>query len=59
MDMKDLDLNKVVKALPPQSISVEVLMEKYAKGGDRSIDDVRHRVASSLAVASIPPRARS
>jgi hypothetical protein len=34
-------------ALPPQPISEEVLLEKYAKGGERTIDDVRRRVARS------------
>ena len=48
MDMKDLDWNKAAKPLPPQAISVEVLLEKYAKGEDQSIDDVRRRVAKAL-----------
>src|SRR5690554_1077276 len=33
----------------PQDISIEVLIEKYAKGGEKSIDEVRTRVASALA----------
>ena len=36
-------------ALPPQSISEEVLIEKYAKGDERSVDDVWRRVALALA----------
>ncbi|AZG14105.1 adenosylcobalamin-dependent ribonucleoside-diphosphate reductase [Cupriavidus pauculus] len=36
-------------ALVPQDISIEVLQEKYAKGEERSIDDVRRRVARALA----------
>nr|WP_315596646.1 adenosylcobalamin-dependent ribonucleoside-diphosphate reductase [uncultured Cupriavidus sp.] len=36
-------------ALVPQDISIEVLQEKYAKGEERSIDDVRRRVAHALA----------
>jgi ribonucleoside-diphosphate reductase alpha chain len=36
-------------SLPAQAISEEVLIEKYAKGGERSIDEVRQRVARALA----------
>lgn len=35
--------------LPPQPISREVLLEKYAKGDEGSIDQVRQRVARALA----------
>ncbi|HEV7915341.1 MAG TPA: adenosylcobalamin-dependent ribonucleoside-diphosphate reductase [Albitalea sp.] len=43
-----------VTALPPQPISDEVLREKYAKGDERSADDVRRRVAHALAQAEAP-----
>ncbi len=36
-------------ALPAQAISTEVLREKYAKGDERTADDVRARVAHALA----------
>ncbi|MBT9599247.1 MAG: ribonucleoside-diphosphate reductase, adenosylcobalamin-dependent [Vitreoscilla sp.] len=40
--------------LPPQDISAEVLVEKYAKGGENTIDEVRTRVARALAAAEAP-----
>ncbi|HET9643813.1 MAG TPA: ribonucleotide reductase N-terminal alpha domain-containing protein, partial [Burkholderiaceae bacterium] len=42
-----------IAALPPQPISQEVLREKYAKGDERSAEDVRRRVARALAEAEI------
>jgi ribonucleoside-diphosphate reductase alpha chain len=38
-------------SLPPQPISAEVLAEKYAKGDETTLDDVRARVARALAAA--------
>ncbi len=40
--------------LAEQPISREVLLEKYAKGDERSIDDVRARVARALASVEAP-----
>jgi ribonucleoside-diphosphate reductase alpha chain len=40
--------------LSAQPISEEVLREKYAKGDERSIDDVRRRVARAAAQAEAP-----
>ena len=40
--------------MPPQSISEEVLLEKYAKGGEQTIDAVRRRVARALAAVEAP-----
>ena len=37
------------KTPPPQDISAEVLMEKYAKGGESTVQDVQRRVARALA----------
>jgi ribonucleoside-diphosphate reductase alpha chain len=42
--------------LPAQPISAEVLAEKYAKGDERTLEDVRRRVARALAAAE--PEAR-
>ena len=44
-------------SLPPQSISEEVLLEKYAKGGEQNVDAVRRRVARALAAVE-PPKQR-
>ncbi len=41
-------------ALPPQAISEEVLLEKYAKGGERTVEAVRRRVARALAAIEAP-----
>jgi ribonucleoside-diphosphate reductase alpha chain len=41
-------------ALPAQDISAEVLLEKYAKGEERSLDELRERVAQALAEAEAP-----
>lgn len=43
-------------ALPAQPISAEVLLEKYAKGDERTVTDVRRRVARALAQAEAPDR---
>lgn len=41
-------------SLQPQVISTEVLIEKYAKNGETSIDQVRERVATALAKQEEP-----
>src|SRR5258708_37726189 len=45
--------------LAPQVISGEVLLEKYAKGDERTIDDVRRRVARALAMVESPEKRAS
>ncbi len=42
------------KSLPEQPISQEVLIEKYAKGDEQSIEAVRARVARALASVEAP-----
>ena len=49
--MKLNDLPSSIAQLSPQVISVDVLLEKYAKGDETTIDDVQQRVARALAQA--------
>ena len=41
--------------LPAQQVSIDVLLEKYAKDGERSIEEVRRRVARALAAVEADP----
>jgi len=41
-------------SLPAQDISAEVLQEKYAKGEEKTLDELRLRVARALAEAEAP-----
>src|ERR1700743_774093 len=52
----DRDDASAPAARPPQDISVEVLLEKYAKDDEKDLHDVRARVARALAQAEAPDR---
>ena len=49
IDIKENSPPKTVVTLPEQAICDEVLVEKYAKGNERTVHDVRLRVARALA----------
>ena len=42
-------------SIPPQQVSIDVLLEKYAKGSEQTVDDVRRRVARALAAVEADP----
>jgi ribonucleoside-diphosphate reductase alpha chain len=49
----------LVPALQPQAICEDVLLEKYAKGTERTVDEVRRRVARALAAVEAPEKRAS
>ncbi|RZT97753.1 adenosylcobalamin-dependent ribonucleoside-diphosphate reductase [Rivibacter subsaxonicus] len=54
MHQTDQATPRTLHTLPAQDISAEVLLEKYAKGDERSAEDVNQRVARALAQAEQP-----
>ena len=46
----------VAEALPEQEICREALLEKYAKGKERTVEEVRARVARALAAVEAPEK---
>ncbi|MHB8949583.1 MAG: adenosylcobalamin-dependent ribonucleoside-diphosphate reductase [Rhodoferax sp.] len=54
MTQKSPARTKPIHALAPQPISEEVLLEKYAKGSEKTILEVNRRVARALAQVEAP-----
>ena len=50
-----MKLNDSNLALPPQQVTLDVLLEKYAKAGEHTVEDVQHRVARALAAVEREP----
>jgi hypothetical protein len=49
-----MKLDKAQALLDEQPISIDVLLEKYAKGDEKTVDEVRRRVARGLAHVEKP-----
>ncbi|MFC0396836.1 adenosylcobalamin-dependent ribonucleoside-diphosphate reductase [Paraburkholderia rhizosphaerae] len=47
----DNEIPPLAQAIAPQQFSLDVLLEKYAKGDERTADDVYRRVARGVAMA--------
>src|SRR5215471_7438001 len=60
MKLNEVPMSEPLRApeLPPQAICEDVLLEKYAKNDERTVEDVRRRVARALAAVE-RPQARS
>jgi ribonucleoside-diphosphate reductase alpha chain len=50
-----MKLNDSQLAVPAQQVTLDVLLEKYAKADERSVEEVRHRVARALAAVEKEP----
>ncbi len=44
-----MKIENILAALPEQEVSIDVLLEKYAKGDEKTAGDIRARVARALA----------
>jgi ribonucleoside-diphosphate reductase alpha chain len=53
-----MKLNDTRLALPPQQVTLDVLLEKYAKNGEKTAEDLRRRVARALASVEKDPARR-
>ncbi|MCC7546688.1 MAG: adenosylcobalamin-dependent ribonucleoside-diphosphate reductase [Burkholderiales bacterium] len=51
-----MKLNDSILSLPVQQVSIDVLLEKYAKGDEQSVEQVRRRVAQALAAVERNPQ---
>jgi len=50
-----MKLNDSNLSLPVQQVSIDVLLEKYAKGDEQTVEQVRRRVAQALAAVEAEP----
>jgi ribonucleoside-diphosphate reductase alpha chain len=50
-----MKLNDSQLALPPQQVTLDVLLEKYAKDEERTVEEVQRRVARALAAVEQEP----
>jgi ribonucleoside-diphosphate reductase alpha chain len=51
---RPVKIENILAALPEQEVSIDVLIEKYAKGDEASAHEVRQRVAKALAAIEAP-----
>ena len=51
-----MKLNDSILSLPVQQVSIDVLLEKYAKGDEHTVEQVRRRVAQALAAVERDPQ---
>ncbi|HHY50674.1 MAG TPA: ribonucleoside-diphosphate reductase, adenosylcobalamin-dependent, partial [Alphaproteobacteria bacterium] len=49
-----MKIENILAALPEQEVTIDVLVEKYAKGDERTPQEIRQRVARALASVEKP-----